>query len=88
MGQELHDEFGPQGYNIKTAEFAYCMVRFAAVFSTELSYILPSYGKNMTLDNTKSKQLLEIQYRPTKESLVEMVNCMIDKGWIPDKRPQ
>ena len=86
MGKILHDEFAPQGYKFCCKEPPFCAIKVAAVFSKDAAFVLPVYGKEFYYDNTRSKELLGINYRPVKESLTEMVNQMIEKGWIPDKR--
>lgn len=84
----MHEEFGPQGYSVTHKEAGYCMFRFIAIFSAEAAAILPQIGKESTFVNTKSIDVLGVDYRPTKESLTEMVNCMIEEGWVQDKRPK
>ena len=40
------------------------------------------------MNNSRSEETLGVKYRPIDESLIEMVNQMIEKGWIADKRPK
>merc|ERR1712032_850818 len=66
MAQELHDEFGPQGYAFNTNEIAFCILRCVAFFNSDVALIMPIYGKDMFLDNSKSVKILGLNYRPTK----------------------
>ena len=88
FGKILHDEFQPQGYEFKTSVPPYCFMRFASIFSAEIASILPLWGKVRHLNTDISTGLLGIKYRPINGSVIEMVNGMIEKGWIPDKRPK
>ena len=84
--KELSEEFTPQGYPVTTNEVGYCLMKFASYFNDEAAAVLPNWGKDWKLDTSKSKEILGIQYRPAKESFSEMVNMMIENGWIEDKR--
>ena len=84
----LHDEFAPQGYEFKTSVPPYCFIRFASIFDSKIASILPLWGKIRHLNTDISTGLLGIKYRPINGSVIEMVNGMIEKGWIPDKRPK
>ena len=74
MGKILHDEFAPQGYEFSTKVPAYCMIKFASFFSKEIAGVLPLWGKERHFNNTPSKEMLGINYRPINTALIEMVN--------------
>ena len=61
FGKILHDEFQPQGYKFKTSVPPYCFIRFAAIFSAEIAYILPLWGKVRHLNTDISTSLLGIK---------------------------
>ena len=88
MGNKINEEFGPLGYPVTTKETAYCLLKFISFFNSDMKNILPSIGKDFTLVNNRSKEILGIDYRPSKESLYEMIYKMIEDGHIPDKRLQ
>lgn len=44
------------------------------------------WGKNINVDNTKSKTILGVQYHEGRESILEMAKCMIQYGVIPEKK--
>ena len=85
---ELSEEFKPQGYPVTSNEVGYCLMKFASYFNDEAAAVLPNWGKDWSVDTSMSKDILGIQYRPAKESFSEMVNMMIENGWIEDKRPK
>ena len=63
-------------------------MKFASYFNDEAAAVLPNWGKDWSCDTSMSEDILGIQYRPAKESFSEMVNMMIENGWIEDKRPK
>ena len=77
---------GPQGYPVTTKELPYCVTRFVGMFDSDVAFVLPMWGKNFEFNTDRSKSILGIEYRPTKDSVLEMINSMIDAGWIEDKR--
>ena len=88
FGKLIHDEFAPQGYEFSLAETCYCLLKILSYVSDEVKNMLPFWGKEIYYDTTPSKELLGIDYIPIKQSQSEMINQMIKKGWIPDKRPK
>ena len=44
------------------------------------------WGEDYTMDNTKSKEILGIEYYSTKELALAMVESLIQHGLLPDKR--
>ena len=70
------------------SEAKYCLFKFASFFSKEVADLIPMWGLEMHVDNTRSKQVLQLSYRPPKESINEMVYSMIETGIIEDKRPK
>ena len=83
----IHEEFQPQGYNFSVCEAKYCLVKFASFFNDEAALMVPLWNVKLEVNNSRSKEILGINYRPPKESFNEMVYSMIETGVIPDKRP-
>jgi hypothetical protein len=48
---------------------------------------IKSMGKSFTIDNSKSKKLLGIEYRSLKVSMWEMIEQLIKKGIISKSLP-
>ena len=88
IATSLSEEFRPQGYNFATEEFRYCTFRFFACFSKEAKALLHFWGRELQVDNSASKEFLDLEYRPCRQSLNEMVYSMIELGMIEDKRPK
>ena len=87
LARMIDGEFGgPQGYPVVTKELPYCVTRFAALFISDVAFILPMWGKNFEFNNDKSKSVLSTEYRPANDSVFDMIHSMIDAGWIEDKR--
>ena len=64
------------------------MFRFLGLFSSEVKTIVQLWDVETHIDNTRSKDILNIEYRPVEETLFSMVDSMIELGQIPDKRPK
>ena len=85
--RSLEKEYGgPQGYPVVTKELPYCVTRFVGLFVADVAFVLPMWGKNYEFNNDASTSVLGIEYRPANDSIFEMINSMIDAGWIEDKR--
>jgi len=44
------------------------------------------WGTEMNLSNARSREVLGIDYREMNQSIVDMVDSMIEKGLLEDKR--
>lgn len=56
------------------------------MFDPSARVILPYWNKVLRLDNTKSREVLGIQYHDNRETFRLMTESMIDNGIIKDKR--
>lgn len=74
------------GYNIKSKEFPYCTVKLASMFDDSVKVVVPYWGKQLQMENGRSKEVLQIKYRDIVETLREGAESMIDAGLIADKR--
>lgn len=81
----LKDEYG-QWYKFKTKELKYCTVKLASIFDGSIKMILPMWRKKILLENEKSRQILGIVYRSTKDTILEMAQALIIHGQVPDKK--
>ena len=85
----LHDEFRPQGYKFNPSEMKYCMLKVASWFKPEAKHMVNSWAKDYTFDNTKSKNILKVDYSEDLPKCInEMAYNMIESGQIVDKRPK
>jgi hypothetical protein len=53
---------------------------------SELKSVMEEWGIELLLDNTKSREILGIEYRPIEKSITEMVYSMWETGALQDKR--
>jgi len=57
----LKSEFGSY-YKIKDSELKYCTIKIAALFDKSVKMIVPMWGKTYNLENSRSKEVLGIEY--------------------------
>jgi len=87
MALALHGEFSPD-YKVKTKELSYCTFRMAALFIAEAKGLIPMWDKRLDCDNTKSIEVLGINYIPPERSIIDMAYSMIEHGSLPNKFKQ
>lgn len=83
--EKLAAEFSP-AYRLPNGEMSYCMIKFASCFDAGARGMVAQWDWHYTMDNSRSKKILGIQYRPLQESFCEMAHTMIMADAIPDKR--
>ena len=57
----LHEEFG-HCYKINTGTLKYCTLKLISFFDPAASYVLTYYNQKRVNENTKSKEILNIEY--------------------------
>lgn len=82
----MRTEFAPQGVKVHATEFKYCTLKLLSVFSPDIKPLLKLWGVERSVSAAKSKELLEITYRPAPQSLKEMAYSLYEQGITPDKR--
>jgi nucleoside-diphosphate-sugar epimerase len=85
MALKLKAEFEKYGYKVPTSLISKCLLRVASIFDSNAKAILPLYGKQMKVDNSKSKIELKIEYRDVSKGMIEMGYDLIKLGAIPNK---
>ena len=86
MAEILNTHFGQYGYKVKTGEIKLWMLKVASWIDDTAKTILPQWDKDQRLHNEKSVQVLGMQYRSYKDTLIEMGENFIDVGLVKDKR--
>ena len=86
MTKILQGEFKQYGYKVASKTIGKCLLRIAALFDSEVKGILDYIGVPFKLDNSKSVNELGLKYTPIEKSLIEMGYCLIESGYVPDKR--
>lgn len=75
-------------YKVKTKELPRCPVVMASMFDKGVKKILPLWNKVAYIDNTKSREILGIEYHTAEEAVAEMGRSLIETKMIADKRKQ
>ncbi|CAI2371119.1 unnamed protein product [Moneuplotes crassus] len=86
LGQTLADEFGQYGYKPNRKMLKYCFAKFGSFFISEVKTILSQWGKNVSTSNAKAIEHLNMEFRDTKQTVIDMGYSLIDQGYVPDKR--
>jgi len=84
----LHKEFSKQGYWITVLRAPDVLLRiYAATGLDPMSQaIVHRIGSEVKFDNTKSKELLGMQYTDIRSSVIEMMYSMIELGMVKKTR--
>ena len=87
IGEIISERYSPMGFPVQTKESNYWLVKFFALFKKEAATIVKYWGRNIKLDNSRSKEVLGIEYRPVKDSLYDMIDSLIKAGHF-NSRPK
>ena len=82
IAEILSNEFKPQGYNIPLSTAPYALVWLLGWFDKSVRMILPSIGKKTKVDNARMREVLGVEPRDIKDTFIDMVYSMIEKGMI------
>ncbi|KAK7090237.1 uncharacterized protein [Littorina saxatilis] len=82
MGILLKGVFGPQGYNVPTMVAPKMMLRIASIFDSSIKKILPEVGVLHLFANTRMIEVLKIEPRDMRDTLVEMAYSLIESGFV------
>ena len=83
----LAAEFGKYGYRVPTTNAPYPIMWLVSIFDKTLRPILPIYGKETKVDNSRMKEVLGVEPRDVKTTMIDMAHSMIQMGII-HKTPQ
>ena len=81
----LQEEFGRKyGYtSIPQTMMPDFIVKFGSIFVSQLKLVKGMLNKTILYDNTKSKEILGLQYMPVKQSIIDMAHSLIEYGIVP-----
>lgn len=85
MIQVLQEEYNPMGYNIKSHTCPDFLTKTLSVVMTDLKPLIPGLGKVNEFDNTRMRELLDIQPIGHRKMLVDMGHSLISMGLVPKK---
>ena len=83
----LAEEFKPP-YKVPQKRMPKFLARLIAPFNKDMKGMLRMWGKEWTVDNSKTRSELGIEFQDMKTSLVDMVESLIEQGYIPEKRKE
>lgn len=82
----LKDEFNPMGYKVRTNAIPKWLLWIMSWFDADLAGIFPLIGVRYHCDNSRSREILKLDYIPAKRTLIEGTYSMIEHGII-EKKP-
>ncbi|MCP9265256.1 Integrator complex subunit 9-like protein [Dirofilaria immitis] len=84
----LYEEFKDQGFLISRITTPNWLAKLYAKVTCDPHFKAVKYrlGPKLYFDNTKSQQLLQMEYMPIKKSVIDMVYSMLDYGIIVKKK--
>lgn len=68
------------GRKIVTRVAPHFLIKFLALFDPAIRTVLPDLGKRREVDGGRATELLGIEYRDTRESVVDAARFLIDRG--------
>lgn len=86
LTQILADEFNSHGFNVTNKEMAKCPMSLIALFKWDIATLMPSWNKQYQVDNKKSRDLLGIQYRDFRTTIIDSGKWLIEIGAIKKKK--
>ena len=88
MGETLTEEFKQYNYNPNRKLMKYCFAKFGSIFVPEAKSVISQWGKNVGTSNAKIKEHMNMEFRNTKKTVIEMGYSLIDQVSIKTLRPQ
>ncbi|KAL3990573.1 NAD dependent epimerase/dehydratase family protein [Acanthocheilonema viteae] len=84
----LYEEFKNQGFSITRITTPDWLAKLYAKVTCDPHFEAVKYrfGPKLRFDNTKSEQLLQMEYMPIKKSIIDMVYSMLDYGIVVRKK--
>ena len=82
LAQIYVEEFKEQGYNIPTRNAPDIGIKIYSLFDKTTRLILPSMGKVTTYDTSRMKNVLGVEARDVKDTLIDMAYTMIENGQV------
>ena len=67
---------------ITTAQAPSLLIRLLALFDEEVKAVLPTLGKHIGVNSSKTQRVLGIEFIPIEKSLIETASYLIDNGFL------
>jgi len=82
----IHSHFSDK-LEFRRKEGKYCLVKAFSYLNAEAANVVPIWNKPQVCDGSKATRVLGIKYRPVENTLVDMINSLIETGYIkPNKK--
>lgn len=75
---------GQQAKRVPTRQLPDFLVRIVGLFDPNTKPIVPDLGKHITVDNTATKNVLDMQFRSTQKAVVATARSLIDLGLVKE----
>lgn len=86
IGEILDKEFGPMGYEIKTTPAPKWVMWLMSWFVPEIAGLWPMIDKQrIHFDNTRSREILQLDYVPAEQTIVDGGYSLIEHGLVAKK---
>ncbi|XP_072034989.1 uncharacterized protein [Amphiura filiformis] len=82
MADILSKEFKPQGYNVPSMMAPKFGLKLYSYFNRDTKAALSNWNKVAKFDSTRMKDVLKIEPRDLKESIIEMAYSVIEAGFV------
>lgn len=67
---------------VPTRELPNWLMKIVGIFDPEIRQLLPNLGKKVDMSNKKAKEVLEWSARPTEDTIVDTVDCLVKLGAV------
>lgn len=81
----MSEEFKPQGYSVPTTVAPHFVMKIVAVFNSGVKLLIPALGQRHQTNNKRMLEVLKIEPRDTKDTIVDMCYDVIEMGLVPKK---
>lgn len=84
--EKLEEKYSKYGYKFPKKNVSNFFLKFSSWFDSSLKPIIPFQGKEVFYMKERAKlDRILIDYRSLEQTLIDMAECFIEKGWIEDK---
>lgn len=85
VGKILKERYAKE-YNIVDHDASKSWFWVASNLDKSMNRMYSNWGKEITMDNEETREILGIDFIPFEDTVLEMADSLIEKGHIPDLR--
>jgi dihydroflavonol-4-reductase len=85
IGQIIFEEFGDKGLKASTKTMPRLVGKLASYVNPYIKNNFGRWGKKIKYDSSLAEKHLNFNPRPARESIIDMVNSLIERGYIKSK---